>query len=87
MRYALVFFPFVGIIIGLLAALWQMICGYAGTGDICRVCILAAIPLGLAYVWWQSRRLKDAVESAPSAESDSTASESVQPSEKGGDGK
>ena len=49
--------------------------------------ILAAVPLGLAYVWWQSRRLKDAVESAPSAESDSTASESVQPSENGGNGK
>ena len=48
--------------------------------------ILAAVPFGLVYVWWQSRRLKNAVESAPAA-SDSTASESVQPSENGGDGK
>ena len=48
--------------------------------------ILAAIPLGLAYVWWQSRRLKNAAESAQTT-SDSTASESVQPTENGGAGK
>ena len=54
--------------------------------------ILAAIPLGLAYVWWQSHRLKNAAENAPSAESDSAESnsysaESVPQSENGGDGK
>ena len=48
--------------------------------------ILAAVPLGLTYVWWQSRRLKNAAETAPAA-SDSTASESAQPSENGGGGK
>ena len=49
--------------------------------------ILAAVPFGLAYVWWQSRRLKNAVESAPSTESESTSQDSVQPSENGGNGK
>ena len=48
--------------------------------------ILAAVPLGLAYVWWLSHRLKNAAESTPAA-SDSTASESAQPSENGGDAK
>ena len=43
--------------------------------------ILAAIPFGLVYVWWQSRRLKSA-ECAPSASPGAAGQ-----SEKGGDGK
>ena len=46
-----------------------------------------AASLGLVYVWWQSRRLKNAVENAPSVESDPASAEPVQPSENGGDGK
>ncbi len=45
MRYALVFFPWVGAAIGGAVAFFSWLCGILGIGDICRVFIGAAIPL------------------------------------------
>lgn len=45
MRYQLIFFPWVGAVIGALMFLWQFICTRFQIGDIARVLIMTAIPL------------------------------------------
>ena len=45
MKYMLVFFPWIGAVIGLLLMLWRYIYSHFGVADICYVCIGALIPL------------------------------------------
>ncbi len=45
MRYALIFFPWVGALTGLLCAGWHLLCDRAGIGSICEVLVMTAIPL------------------------------------------
>ena len=45
MRYQLIFFPWVGAVIGALLVLWKNICGWLRIGDIPFVLIAVAIPL------------------------------------------
>ncbi|MBQ7707994.1 MAG: adenosylcobinamide-GDP ribazoletransferase [Lachnospiraceae bacterium] len=45
MQYHLVFFPFVGALIGGLLIIWDYICGYSGVGQVTYVCVGTAIPI------------------------------------------
>ena len=45
MKYMLVFFPWIGAVIGLLLMLWRYIYSHFGVADICYVCIGALIPI------------------------------------------
>ncbi len=45
MRYQLIFFPWVGAVIGLLLVFWQWVVGAAGIGKIAFVLVAGAIPL------------------------------------------
>lgn len=45
MRYTLLFFPWVGAVIGLVEIMWVWICWAAGIGVLCTSCGMAAIPL------------------------------------------
>ncbi|MBR6345614.1 MAG: adenosylcobinamide-GDP ribazoletransferase [Lachnospiraceae bacterium] len=45
LKYALGFFPLVGVSIGLVIYGWQYVCGLFGIVDLCRILITVAIPL------------------------------------------
>lgn len=45
MRYALCFFPWVGIVIGVLEACWYQVCIHFSIGNICFALVGAAIPI------------------------------------------
>ena len=47
MKYMLVFFPWIGAVIGLLLMLWKYIYSHFGVADICYVCIGALIPMAV----------------------------------------
>ena len=47
MKYMLVFFPWIGAVIGLLLMLWKYIYSHFGVADICYVCIGALIPIAV----------------------------------------
>ena len=47
MKYMMIFFPFVGAVIGGILYLWYVLCVRFGIGDLCRTCIGVAIPLVL----------------------------------------
>lgn len=47
MKYMLVFFPWIGAVIGLLLMLWRYIYSHFGVADICYVCIGALIPIAV----------------------------------------
>ena len=47
MKYMLVFFPWIGAVIGLLLMLWRYIYSHFGVTDICYVCIGALIPIAV----------------------------------------
>ena len=47
MKYMLVFFPWIGAVIGLLLMLWRYIYSHFGVADICCVCIGALIPIAV----------------------------------------
>ena len=56
MKYMLVFFPWIGAVIGLLLMLWRYIYSHFGVTDICYVCIGALIPIAvtgrLSHRWF-----------------------------------
>ena len=45
MQYHLIFFPFVGLLIGGLLVIWDLICSYIGAGPLAYVCVGTAIPI------------------------------------------
>ena len=47
MKYMLVFFPWIGAVIGLLFMLWRYIYSHFGVADICYVCIGVLIPIAV----------------------------------------
>lgn len=47
MKYMLVFFPWIGAVIGLLLILWRYIYSHFGVADICYVCIGTLIPIAV----------------------------------------
>ena len=52
MKYMLVFFPWIGAVIGLLLMLWKYIYSHFGVADICYVCIGALIPMAISHRWF-----------------------------------
>ncbi len=47
MRYVLCFFPCVGLVIGAAVYGWNLLCGIWGIGSLCRILIMAALPLAI----------------------------------------
>ncbi len=45
MKYMMIFFPFVGAVVGGILYLWQLLCLHFGVGELCRTFISVAIPL------------------------------------------
>ncbi|MDY5112348.1 MAG: adenosylcobinamide-GDP ribazoletransferase, partial [Bilifractor sp.] len=45
MKYSMCFFPWIGLVIGLLEYLWFLLCGRTGVSDLLRSSIAVAIPL------------------------------------------